>query len=228
VKHERTEQRDSREELTDMCLVEQYCAGSDVAFEMLIQRYQERLYAFIFSVLRNEEAHDVLQHVWIQALSHLQETKTKTQGDSLKNWLFQIARNRCIDLLRMHRALLFSEIETGQEEDSVLSFIPDPSQGPEELLLEQELRQQWMNAVEALPLCYREIIRMRLQGLKFEEIGHTLRMPESTAKTYCRRARLRLRKPLLEKGVLGEQPRSLAHKNTDTVPVGGPHVTSRR
>src|SRR5215470_4016535 len=119
-------------ELSDQALLASSIAGDDSAFECIVQRYQAPLYNFIRRSLGDyEQAFDVLQFVFMQLYTslpklsmNLSSVRTKTP---LKSWLFQVAWNRCMDELRKHRPLFFSELEIEETDEglSFLSTIPD-------------------------------------------------------------------------------------------------------
>src|SRR5260370_33413237 len=91
-------QRTQQRELADHQLVAQACAGDHLAFETLVQRYQNMLYRFVNAYLGNEEAHDVAQFVWFQcylSLPKLMRTRPVVRRDaSLSPSLCRVARNR--------------------------------------------------------------------------------------------------------------------------------------
>jgi RNA polymerase sigma factor (sigma-70 family) len=181
-------------ELSDYILVQRAHVGDQNAFEILVDRYSALLYLLVFQLVRDEHlVYDILQHVFLQLFRSLPELE---KGGTIKAWLSQVARNRSIDELRRKRPLLFSEIALFPDEDenSPLSTLLDPDLQPEEQVELHELREQLLEAIEALPSRYRAIVRLRYTDqLSFREIGQVLSIPESTAKTYLSRARKHLR-----------------------------------
>jgi RNA polymerase sigma-70 factor (ECF subfamily) len=120
-------------------------------------------------------------------------------GEPLKAWLFQVARNRCLDELRKKRAIHFSDLESSTDEDDVspLAAMPDTSPLPEEVAERHDLQECLQRAIEALPPKFRSVVLLRYASqLSFSEIGHVLNMPEATAKTYFQRAKPLLRTTL--------------------------------
>jgi RNA polymerase sigma factor (sigma-70 family) len=181
-------------ELTDATLIQQAQSGDDSAFAILVGRYSPLLFHLIASRLRDEYlAHDVLQHVFLQLYRCL---PTLQPDETIKSWLCQVARHRCIDELRRKRPVPFSEMEEepGGEGPSFLTALPDTDQLPEEQLELIELRQRILRAIERLPACVRAVVLLRYaHQLSFREIGQALCIPESRAKTYFHRARKPLR-----------------------------------
>src|SRR5438128_6487117 len=118
----------------DNVLFQQALAGDQEAFEALISRYQHSLFRHIYRYVGEyHEAHDVLQQVWLQLYLSL---PTLHPNVHMKPWLFTVARNRSLDVLRRKRLLSFSEIETGNEEEEAAfqDTVPDMGPTPEELI----------------------------------------------------------------------------------------------
>lgn len=184
-------------EITDGMLVQQTLAGDQQAFEMLVRRYHVPLFNFICHCLGDYDlACDVSQHVFLQLYTSLPNLRT---GEPLKAWLFQVARNRCLDELRRKRSLHFSELEASNDDDdlSPLAIIPDGQPLPEEQAEHRDLQQALRQAIDTLPPKFRSVVLLRYASqLSFSEIGKTLNMPEATAKTYFQRARPLLRTAL--------------------------------
>src|SRR5207248_11346857 len=120
-------------ETSDSVLVQQALAGHQEAFEALVNRYKQSLLDLISSYVGEyHEEYDVLQQIWLQLYLSL---ATLRQNGHIKPWLFTVARNRSLDILRHKRLLSFSEVETGNEKDEAafLDTLPDTSRTPEEL-----------------------------------------------------------------------------------------------
>src|SRR5437667_11201251 len=184
-------------DVSDGVLARQTLDGDQHAFESLVHRYSAQLFNFIYRFLGDyDQACDILQHVFIQLHTSLPTLRT---DKPLKAWLFQVARNRCLDELRRKHAIHFSELESANDEDdlSPLASMPDTSPLPEELAEHHDLQECLQRAIEALPPKFRSVVLLRYAGqLSFSEIGQVLAMPEATAKTYFQRAKPLLRTAL--------------------------------
>src|SRR5690349_11395730 len=184
-------------EISDGVLVKQTLAGDQRAFEMLVSRYNVPLFNFICHCLGDYDlACDVAQQVFLQLYISMPTLRT---GEPLKAWLFQVARNRCLDELRRKRPTHFSELEstTGDDDLSPLDIMPDTRPLPEEIAERHDLQSALKQAIDNLPPKFRSVVLLRYAGqLTFSEIGKTLNMPEATAKTYFQRARPLLRTAL--------------------------------
>ena len=190
-------------DISDGVLAQQTLAGDPYAFEDLVKRYSTPLFNFIYRFLGDyDQACDILQHVFIQLHGSLNTLRT---DKPLKAWLFQVARNRCLDELRRKRVIHFSELESvnDDEELSPLAAIPDNGPLPEELAEQSDLQYRLQEAIHTLPIKFRSVVLLRYAGqLSFSEIGQTLNMPEATAKTYFQRAKPLLRTALMNQDQL--------------------------
>lgn len=184
-------------EIADGVLAQQAIAGDEQAFEVLVHRYSTPLFNFICRFLGDyDQACDISQQVFLQLYISL---PTLRIGEPLRAWLFQVARNRCLDELRRKHTVHFSELETTSDEDelSPLEVMPDTSPLPEELAERHDLQVHLQQAILALPPKFRPVVILRYTAqLSFSEIGRTLQMPEATAKTYFQRAKPLLRSAL--------------------------------
>ena len=189
--------RTHRPGMTDSVLAQHYLAGDQQAFEVLVQRYSGPLFTFIRRFLGEyDAASDILQQVMLQLYLSLPKLRT---GEPLKAWLYQVARNRCLDELRRKRAIHFSELEKGtdEEEQSLVETMQDRSPLPDEVVERREVQEILLKAIRALPPKFRAVVLLRYASqLSYAEIGRVLNMPEATAKTYFQRA-----KPLLKVGL---------------------------
>src|SRR5438876_11036870 len=134
-------------EITDGMLVQQTLAGDQQAFEMLVRRYNVPLFNFICHCLGDYDlACDVAQQVFLQLYISMPTLRT---GEPLKAWLFQVARNRCLDELRRKRAIDFSELGAGNDEDdlSPLAIMPDTRLLPEAIAERRDLEEPFHGAI---------------------------------------------------------------------------------
>jgi RNA polymerase sigma factor (sigma-70 family) len=187
-------------DMTDAVLAKQVLSGDQEAFEVLVRRYNTPLFNFICRFLGDYDlACDVLQQVFLRFYTSLPKLGT---SEPFKSWLFQVARNCCVDeLRRKHRyAIQFSQLEVENSEGELtgLCDIPDPGPLPEEVVERRDLQALLQQAIQTLPPKFRSVVILRYSSqLSFSEIGKVLGMPEATAKTYFHRAKVLLRKIII-------------------------------
>ena len=189
--------RTPRPAIPDSVLAQHYLAGDQQAFEVLVQRYSGPLFTFIRRFLGEyDAASDILQQVMFQLYISLPKLRT---GEPLKAWLYQVARNRCLDELRRKRAMHFSELEKerDEEEQSLVETMQDRSPLPEEVVERRDVQEILLKAIRALPPKFRAVVLLRyVSQLSYAEIGRVLHMQEATAKTYFQRVKPLLRNVL--------------------------------
>jgi len=186
-------------DLSDMVLAQRALSGDQNGFEILVRRYSTPLFNFICHFLGDyDQACDVLQQVFLRFYTSLPNLGI---SEPFKPWLFQVARNCCVDELRRRKryAIHFSQLETENSEGEVtfLADMADPGPLPEDIMERHDLQDVLHDAIQSLPPKFRDVVTLRyLAQLSFSEIGRTLHMPEATAKTYFHRAKVLLRKTL--------------------------------
>jgi RNA polymerase sigma factor (sigma-70 family) len=193
-------------EPADGILLRRSLTGDEDAFEALVSRYRSPLLRYINRILKDEEqANDILQFVFLRFYISL---PTLQVDMPLKPWLFQVAYHRCIDELRRQRcrpSIRFSELsrEGGHEGIAFIESIEDPQPSPEEVVEQLDLQAILHQAIGGLPPKFRSVVRLRCFGhLSFSEIGHLLKMPEATTKTYYYRG-LRYLRSILVRSHMG-------------------------
>lgn len=171
--------------------------GDRTEFARLVEAYSPLIYRLGLKMLQNPlDAEDVLQETFIKAYSHLDGFNGRS---SLSTWLYRIAMNEALMLLRRKKPQTISVEEPwdDQEED------PDPLQIvdwcciPEKELLSAESRETLDKAIDNLPTALRVVFLLRdIEGLSTRETAEVLDLSEAAVKTRLSRARLRLREDL--------------------------------
>jgi len=188
----RSESARNLETTTDEALLIAAQGGNIAAFETVVQRYTQPLYAFAARMVGPEDAADAVQHTFIQYHGALPRLRTDAP---LRPWLYRVTRNRCLDLLRQRRTLpLESPRDDPDDVYDPLNAVPDAGPSLDALAENADLQRLLATAIEALPQKYREVVILRYEGeLTFAEIAETLGIPENSAKTLFQRAKGMLR-----------------------------------
>lgn len=185
-------------EPTDAELVRCTLRGETAAYNELVRRYQRPVYSLAYRMIGSaEDASDLVQETFLRAYGAL---GTFRQDASFLTWLYKIASNLCIDLMRSRRSRgtlsLDAELEDGREPSADRSF------SPEETAVRGAVSEVVHKAVMNLPERYRVVVVMRhLHGMSIDEIAEQLELPSGTVKTHLFRAREMLRerlRPVLE------------------------------
>lgn len=173
----------------DAELVAAVRAGDDRAFEAIYHRHQGRLYAYVLGRVRDHaRAEDLVQELFISALRGLRAGDEEVR---LEPWLYEIARNRCIDQHR--RAARRTEVGL---DDDVLAALDALHQAPpaEEHLQGQQRFADVRHALDGLSSVHLRLLVLReLEGRSYSEISARTGLSRPAVETGLFRARRRLR-----------------------------------
>jgi len=156
-------------------LVRRAQAGELDAFEELVRRYQERIYATIYHMTANhEDAADLAQETFIKAFEAL---KTFKGQSSFFTWLYRIAINKTINFLKQHRhriQMSLNDLDFSAEHDpDIVALISEKTPRREVNLV--ELQQRLNEALQKLSETHRLVVVLHdVQGLPHEEIARIM------------------------------------------------------
>jgi RNA polymerase sigma-70 factor (ECF subfamily) len=164
------------------------------AFEALVRRHQGPLYNFCFRTLgQAEDAADVAQETFVRLYSHLGQLDER---EPIAPWLFRVARNRCIDLIRRRRTVPLGVPDESGETTLLVNPVDDEPL-PDELAERADLQRLLSKAISELPPAYAEVVALRYAGDRsFAEIATILECDEGTARVRFHRAKSLLRRQL--------------------------------
>lgn len=170
--------------LEDSRLAERARDGDQRAFAELVRRHQDQVFRFVLRMTDSrDEAMDLTQDTFMKAWLALPRWQPQAR---LRTWLFQIARNGALDLLRRRGVVEFVPIDEDLE-------VPANAPAPDEWL---DIRQRYGlldETLRQLPVDHREILLLReVEDLSYAEIATTLGIQEGTVKSRIARARVAL------------------------------------
>ncbi len=173
-------------------------AGDRLEFAKLVDVASVPIYRLAYKMLGNtQDAEDVLQTTFLKAFQHLGEFEGRS---SPSTWLYRIAANEALMMLRKQRPELPIVEDDGQDSQDIeypTIQLTDWSALPENVLLSTEARANLDKAILHLPELLRIVFILRdIEGLSILETGEALNLSESAVKTRLLRARLRLRDEL--------------------------------
>lgn len=179
--------------LSDEEVVERVLAGEKALFEIIMRRYNQRLYRVSRSILGNDtEAEDVMQDAYVRAYTHLRQFDHRAK---FSTWLTKIAVHESLARMRLRRRLV--EIDSLTETDEVNMTLASGAPSPAQEALTETLRIVLEAVVDALPQIYRSVFVLReIEGMSITETAESLSISEQTVKVRLHRARARLRKDI--------------------------------
>ena len=123
--------------LSDSTLITQFISGNNQSFSILVDRYQKRVYGFIFSKVKDAElADDVFQDTFVKVIKNLRLSKYKDEGRFL-SWVMRIAHNIIMDHFRKVNRL--PKHESKHEDLDVLDRLIEQSNSIEDLMIETQI-----------------------------------------------------------------------------------------
>ena len=192
-------------------LAQQAKAGDMQAFEELVLAHETFVYRVVIRIVGNEQdAWDVAQEAFLRAYQSLGQFDGRS---AFSTWLYRIAHNVAIDMLRKRkngRELPLEGLNDSDEGPAVQHEDPGPS--PEEQALQRERRGKIREALCDLPEDYRLMVILRdLEGLSYLEIARQEGLAVGTVKSRVSRGRAQLKKALQKERELF--PELFRHKN---------------
>ena len=170
--------------------------GDQGAFEELVRLYEKRVLALTQRMCKNpEDAAEAAQEAFFAAWRGLKNFR----GDSsFSTWIYRLASNACVDLLRREGK---QQAAVSLVDGELNLDVPSAAASPQEEAERRELREQIEEGLRALPPEYRAALVLReIQQLRYDEIGEALGVDIGTVKSRINRGRKKLRIFLLERG----------------------------
>lgn len=183
--------------MSDHELVALYEQGIDDAFDVLLARNQERVFAYIVRLTQDvDRANDVFQETFMKAIVCIRGHQYRTTG-KFSAWLMRIAHNLVVDASRGSKSMLQLETDEYME---VMYNNPDLAQDSyEEEMLHSADMQTLATIISRLPLVQQEIVHLRFyEEMSFKDIARITNVSINTALGRMRYATLNLRKMIVE------------------------------
>lgn len=174
-------------------------AGDRASFNILVRRYQRRVFALCVGMVGPDTAEDITQETFIRALGSLD----RYRGGNFAGWLLTIAGNRCRDELRRRKRRPTSSLDQQMEAFGDAYALPSQERSPERRALDSELRRVIVAALVQLPDDQRQALTLRdIEGFSYQEIASATNVSVGTVKSRIARARARMRDLLPQRGEL--------------------------
>jgi RNA polymerase sigma-70 factor, ECF subfamily len=176
----------------DRALVRACQGGAQSAFEELVRRHQQRVFALVGGILRRpEDVEDVAQQVFLKAYLGI---KKFDQRAAFSTWLYKIAVNECWDYLRKKKVRpLVYESDLSEEQVSRLDGIVSLNHPPEGPDTRAESREMLERMLDTLPDQDRQLLVLKeMAGFSVQELADILKLNVNTVKVRLFRARSRI------------------------------------
>ena len=184
--------------LSEEQLVAAAKGGDQEAFAALIRLYEKRVFALTRRLCANpEDAQEAAQEAFLAVWQGLPFFRGES---SFSTWLYRLASNACVDLLRRENRHKNAAGPSFNDEAAAVD-LPDETAHPHDTLERKELREQIEAGLQSLTPDHRQILILReMHQLSYDEIGNVLNLDVGTVKSRINRARKQLRNFLLKTG----------------------------
>ena len=175
--------------------VERAQSGDSEVFRLLVEHYSRALFRLAFRMTGNEQdAEDVVQETFLRAYRQLGHFEARA---SFSTWLYRIAANYSLDLIRMRRRHEEKRERGNSQDRDILQLIPETSPSPDRLLYGNEVKDRVNAALDELTAQERTAFVLRhFEGLSIDEIGQALGTGTNATKHSIFRAVQKLRRSL--------------------------------
>jgi RNA polymerase sigma-70 factor (ECF subfamily) len=182
--------------VTDEQLAIEYLAGRAEAFDELVRRYLKPLFNYSLHLTGDKElAEDAVQECFFRVWRHLRRFDSQR---SFKSWLYRIARNAALDLVKKKRAVPFASFEDENGGNILAETVADPAPWADELFDRADAARLLAEALAQLTLPVQEVINLHHHDeLTFREIAEVLEEPLDTVKSRYQRGLIKLKMLLL-------------------------------
>ena len=179
-------------------LLEKARHGDQEAFGELVRLYEKKVYALTLRMCKNpDDAAEAAQEAFLAAWQGLKFFRGEA---SFSTWLYRLASNACVDLLRKEQRHKAAAGPSLNDADTYIE-VADDAATPQELAERSELREQIEEGLQSLMPEHREVLILReLHQLSYDEIAQTLDLDTGTVKSRISRGRKALRNFLLQSG----------------------------
>jgi RNA polymerase sigma-70 factor (ECF subfamily) len=181
----------------DRELINDYLAGNDKSFEILLNRHKEKIYTSIYLFVKDRnQAEDIFQDVFIKIIDTLRKGKYNHEGKFLQ-WAMRIAYNMCVDnFRRSKRRTKISATETFD----IFDVLESGDDNMETTMIKSQLHEKLRFLVDQLPEEQREVVILRhYADMSFKEISQLTRVSINTALGRMRYALINMRKMIGDK-----------------------------
>lgn len=187
--------------LADEQLVEMYAKGDNSAFDVLLSRYQQKLYSYILFLVHNEDtANDLFQETFVKAIVTIQQGRYVESG-KFSAWLTRIAHNLIIDKYRQDKNA--NLISNDNDECDIFNNAALSDITVEMKIIKEQSLADVERLVKELPAVQQEVVYMRFyQNLSFKEIAEATGVSINTALGRMRYGLINLRRMVEECGIV--------------------------
>lgn len=197
--------------LPDEQLVELYTKGNNSAFDVLLKRYESKVFSYICKSVKNQElAEDLFQDIFVKVVVRIKDGKYEENG-KFSAWIMRIVHNHLIDHFRTDvsnrlistDANMYNDDDEHSHPNSILNNVNLAiNENREQEMIDQQTLKEVQELINLIPDAQREVVLMRLEEeMSFKEIAEKTHCSINTALGRMRYAILNLRQLAIQRGL---------------------------
>lgn len=197
--------------LPDEQLVELYTKGNNSAFDVLLKRYESKVFSYICKSVKNQElAEDLFQDIFVKVVVRIKDGKYEENG-KFSAWIMRIVHNHLIDHFRTDvsnrlvstDANMYNDDDEHSHPNSILNNVNLAiNENKEQEMIDQQTLKEVQELINLIPDAQREVVLMRLEEeMSFKEIAEKTHCSINTALGRMRYAILNLRQLAIQRGL---------------------------
>ena len=181
-----------KKQLSDNDLITRYREGDTACFEVLLERYQSKVYGYIFSVVKDKEtADDIFQDTFYKVIVTINTDQYKDENKFI-HWVMRIAHNLIVDYFRRNNKM---PLVPNRPESDVIDNLKLPDENAEHVIMKKQTSQNIRKLVRMLPPEQRRVVILRHYGkCDFKDIAARTGVSINTALGRMRYAIINLRR----------------------------------
>jgi RNA polymerase sigma-70 factor, ECF subfamily len=182
---------------SDQQIIQEILGGNSRRFAVLVDRYKDRGMTLAVRLLGvREEAEEVLQDAFVRAFGGLREFRSEAKFGT---WFYRILYNLCVTRIARRKSP-FVRMEREEEDGSETPFVDPEAATPYEIVETRDLSAILLEEVAKLPDQFRAVVTLfYLEEMSYEDLAAALDLPLGTVKTNLFRARVLLRRRVLQR-----------------------------
>ena len=180
----------------DDSLIKKFRAGNSRCFDVLLERYQQRVFSYIYQMVRDQDtSNDIFQEVFIKVIRSLKKDSYNHEG-KLLSWILRISHNQVIDYFRKNSKMPIAGRSSNYDEDyNIFDHLNLEEKSAEDHMIDSQITKDIRLLIEELPDEQMEVVKMRyFRQMSFKDIADNTGVSINTSLGRMRYALINLRK----------------------------------
>ena len=185
---------------SDEFLIQQFRSGNNTAFDILLKRYQSKVFSYIMQLVKDHDlANDIFQEVFIKVVIKLKKESYHHEG-KLLSWILRISHNQVIDHFRKSSKMPYVGRSSSNPDFDIFSVLKLEDSSIEDVMINDQILKDVRLLIHELPQDQKEVVKMRFfMKMSFKEIAEKTGVSINTSLGRMRYALINLRKLIDEK-----------------------------